>query len=1272
MDKPVSKDPHNKGFALVVALSLMILLTVVAVGLLTLSSISLRSSSQGVAQAAAQANARMALMIAIGELQKQLGPDQRVSANGAILATTTVQHPNWAGVWNSWQAGTQAAGTTSPDTPSEHRTILGAGNNGMSPTYEAQRGDHFRAWLVSLSQNQAADISSAMSLSLTGTAKPSATDNAVQLVGLKSLGPEANVADHVKVGLLPIQSSGSATTASGRYGWWVGDESQKARIMGDSYKLNPTSTLADRLFRHTAPGSTGTVVAKGLEAVTDETRLGNLPTLETMNLLEGATGKPSRNFHNVTPFSRAVLADVREGGLKRDLTTLLERPIDPDEVYNYTTVNLGPPFKRVTSLKPKADDFMLYRFDSGTGEAAVPVQDLAAYYQLYDSSRPTGRDGMKYSSSPVSNLLPNGLQVPAPDYGNNTDTSKYLRNYTTLYRRPVPVKIQFLLGMTAVARTPTPENPDTHKLQLGITPSVTLWNPNNVPIVMNYNPGNPYLYTEMLRLSNTPFLIRWNKNNGQYVSNGGVHMTWASQGGGGGKANIFSLLFSGNNPIVFKPGEVRVFSLPWTPGALSFSKLGDEFIPYHEVTGGWDPNAFLLMPRSDPNANATHVDGYCLTFKPSDSIAFKVTAENPPTGNEIPGSGLQFFMIQKSLQNRLGTGAVWHYRDYQFISRYGTATADFNISLARKGFPGGGLEFTAPSRSGSRIIAASNPATGGMEAFLQFALMAGCETRESANGGSFGGRKFASRPFLHSTAMCPPFLDKDDNESFYHYGWNWWVQNVNSILEANVQVDRNGDGFYGGGYTAENGTTHVVQQDIPAAPPMSIAALSHAHLGGFSLATEPAAEDYGGLVAPEFRESFQRVTATGQAGLLPHTLQAIGNSYAHPSIAADKAAQTRTRLFSTNVGEKTQYMADHSYLANKALWDDCFFSSMSPAPSSVKIFGGGDRSAKDAATNFFFPATPAAFKPLPNRRMVPYTANIDKTKLNALFAKSANFKDGLADQIAAHLLVEGPFNINSTSVEAWKIFLSSLKGKPVAYLDKDKALSGGLALETVTPAGTPVGQGTLSNGKPFTGSTTAPSAPEQWNSWRELSNDEISKLATAIVKQVKLRGPFLSLSEFVNRRLDGSNKTLSLKGALQAALDDSSVPINTGFRNTSRRFSSAELAGMNPVFPEALAGPVAYGSAAYVDQADILRNFAEQLTPRGDTFVIRSYGDSFDPKGNVMARAWCEAVVQRTPEYLDPADEPHVKQADLKSAANKIFGRKLRLVGFRWLTPNEI
>jgi hypothetical protein len=252
------------------------------------------------------------------------------------------------------------------------------------------------------------------------------------------------------------------------------------------------------------------------------------------------------------------------------------------------------------------------------------------------------------------------------------------------------------------------------------------------------------------------------------------------------------------------------------------------------------------------------------------------------------------------------------------------------------------------------------------------------------------------------------------------------------------------------------------------------------------------------------------------------------------------------------------------------------------------------------------------------------------------------------------------------------VFLCSLKGKQIAFLNKDTALNGGVKLEEATPDGTPVGPSSLPNGSPATGSSDNPSDADQWTSWRELSDAEIEQLAVAIVKQVKLRGPFLSLSEFVNRRLDAGNKGLSIKGALQAALDDDGVSINQGFRTALRRFSSAETSRMSPKFPEALAGPVAYGSSAYVDQADILRNFAEQLTPRGDTFVIRSYGDALDAAGNVEARAWCEAVVQRVPDYLDPADEAYLKQASLKSSANKTFGRKLRVVSFRWLTPAEV
>jgi hypothetical protein len=269
-------------------------------------------------------------------------------------------------------------------------------------------------------------------------------------------------------------------------------------------------------------------------------------------------------------------------------------------------------------------------------------------------------------------------------------------------------------------------------------------------------------------------------------------------------------------------------------------------------------------------------------------------------------------------------------------------------------------------------------------------------------------------------------------------------------------------------------------------------------------------------------------------------------------------------------------------------------------------------------------------------------------------------------------MVDGSFNINSTSVEAWRVFLSSLKGKKIAFLNKDTALTAGLKLDEATPDGTPVGMASLPNGKPTQGSTADPSDADQWTNWRELSDDEIKQLATAMVKQVKLRGPFLSLSEFVNRRLDGSDKNLSVKGALQAALDDDEVSINEGFRNKSRRFSPAEISTMKPAFPEALEGPVAYGSAAYVDQADILRHCAELLTPRGDTFVIRTYGDALDANGKVEARAWCEAVIQRVPDYLDSADQPHVKQAALTSTANRNFGRKLDIVSFRWLNLNEV
>ena len=71
------------GFALVATVSMMVLLTLVALAMLSLSTIEQRSSGENEENLrTARANARLALMMAIGELQRAMGPDQRVSAEG--------------------------------------------------------------------------------------------------------------------------------------------------------------------------------------------------------------------------------------------------------------------------------------------------------------------------------------------------------------------------------------------------------------------------------------------------------------------------------------------------------------------------------------------------------------------------------------------------------------------------------------------------------------------------------------------------------------------------------------------------------------------------------------------------------------------------------------------------------------------------------------------------------------------------------------------------------------------------------------------------------------------------------------------------------------------------------------------------------------------------------------------------------------------------------------------------------------------------------------
>ncbi|MDE0827551.1 MAG: hypothetical protein OSA48_12200, partial [Akkermansiaceae bacterium] len=96
----------------------------------------------------------------------------------------------------------------------------------------------------------------------------------------------------------------------------------------------------------------------------------------------------------------------------------------------------------------------------------------------------------------------------------------------------------------------------------------------------------------------------------------------------------------------------------------------------------------------------------------------------------------------------------------------------------------------------------------------------------------------------------------------------------------------------------------------------------------------------------------------------------------------------------------------------------------------------------------------------------------------------------------------------------------------------------------------------------------------------------------------------------------------------------------------------------------------AWGVPGYLTQGDVLQVVGSTLTARSDTFMIRAYGESVDVEGNVQARAWCEATVQRTPEPINP-DAAGLNPA--KSDPGEIdYGRRFRLVSFRWMSPEEV
>ncbi len=379
---------------------------------------------------------------------------------------------------------------------------------------------------------------------------------------------------------------------------------------------------------------------------------------------------------------------------------------------------------------------------------------------------------------------------------------------------------------------------------------------------------------------------------------------------------------------------------------------------------------------------------------------------------------------------------------------------------------------------------------------------------------------------------------------------------------------------------------------------------------------------------------------------------AVGNSYApYYTIPRD---QTSVASVTPDTGsDQVVRIFDLSYLLNKALWDRYFFSTVPASLTSADQLTAGYH--------------------LPNSRNTFYWRTNAETEFNELTTTAA---------AASHLLVNGGFNVNSTSIQAWRALLYSHNGTPP---------SGAAASE----------KHSFSR---FTQQSGTPNST--WLGYRVLTDAQIDNLAANIVAQVKIRGPFLSLADFVNRPLVDIASTTDderLKGTLQAALDafdngsSSSYANNVNFRYPFRSTDTAYriLAGVAPNggYPSSVTSQqeayqggadssapyasMAASAPGFLTQADLLNSLGPILTARSDTFRIRTYGDTVNPAtGLVEGKAWCEAVVQRLPDYVDSSmaaeTDLSIAPASTAKTTNQTFGRRFKIVSFRWLTASDI
>ncbi|CAA6692404.1 MULTISPECIES: hypothetical protein [unclassified Lentimonas] len=1248
---------RQSGFALVIALSLMAFVLLLLLSITTMVQVESRNASSTLHQLEARQNARLAAMIAVGDLQKYAGVDQRVTARSDILLapSSTPRIPlvtdlssgvdgqrYWTGVWSS-----KAATNDAED------ALIGLDNHGVK-------------WLVSGdTPNPSLDPNIAVTGQTVMLAKANQATGSLQGSSVES------VAQSVLAPLVDIIAD--ETASGGQYAYWVSDDGVKARVnIPDPYEpsiaTDPLSAYHRMAMVQQGDASVAVANANADAAPeqpfaptgsaesywkTAASPVGQVASQEMIPFIASTadSGKVSRGFfHDLTTNSASLIVNTRDGGIKRDLSAaLLNLPDDLNGTNSDHGNRMFPSANGSDALATGPG----FPYDETVGEKGDPGgptwRQLADYYQYCQLH--SGDD----KSDPI-------------DLSNDTDLLAYHED--RLQIAPIVTRFNFIIQAFAEG---TGTDATDFSYRAGMFPLVTLWNPYDrdmiIPDLGFYTViSSAHLYHEDY--------LDLDDDSGNAAKIRGVTASEVPSVNLLGNIGLKRSHNDEDGSRTFVGFTIKGITIP-AGETVNFSPPINSLYDKNEVTNN------VLMP-------GTNIDAVSGFF--GDSFAFDGTTATvtsaPPMDMYKTGSVGDISRMRISSRSPADYAAgKWGFVDVALFTL--EISPDDRSYLEKRIMAAKTVAFGKPYVYLPRVVAleqlglALNVGAKGSSDGAGFDLASAVSVtalyestyynQDAPSEGTFAGYSRslnlprdvvvgdnAKVNLFSQMNVRSPLQIKQFNETqggfgydMYDYGQydvtsNYHENFIKGVTDVNSYIG------LADGRPSEGGSSQMVLFETPDRVPLSVGQLGQANLANVHRISNQVEKN-------KWLSNYQ--------GAHVMSSYAIGNSLANICLPLDV---TRTDIRNSNMfsgsadipgnaGNSNGAYYDYSYELNDALWDEFFFSTIQPSNVTNAVY--------------------------PNARM---------KRLDG--ASDSDIQD--ESRAAANLLIEGGFNINSTSVAAWESILGALRDVP-----------------TLGGDATGIGHHNFSRlyAPPLDSTDTDPSYLGDKDSivagFRSLSDAQILDLSNEIVREIRMRGaaygyPFTSLSRFVNRSLvpvaSGApsgeilnsalwKKRFAYCGALQFAIDQSGVNGDPGLDEEWNGTTGSALWDSNyatPVVPSGLDGyfadsldviksrPLAEGIPGTVIQSDLLSKVGAIITPRSDTFTIRSYGSSKDPiTGEVDSECYLEVVVQRMPEYIEDRAQGAVGDYSYDPATtdlNKLMGRKFSIISSRWLSANEI